>query len=348
MAVEAAEARFLSNLQQAHKPSTYLAQFQIQYGGSFLAVISDPACSRLIRQASVDGVPHALLMVDRLAAESPGGAPVTATAAAAAPAQAALALPLPLPLPPAAAAPAARSSSQGAPGAAPAVDAVAARLAALRLAAGDRLPTPQLVTSEAAAAAAVERLLAVPEVAVDCEGELDRAGPIALVQLYAPEAAADGGSACYVFDLLAMPEAERPGAMRHLRRLLESGDVTKVRVGGCGQVGGGSLVGVRDGLPGCLLGSHSNCWLLAAALQCEPCLVPPTHPPAPRRCCTTAGRTARRCSTCGACAARRCGTRRWGWGGRLGLGRQAGSWRMQVKRWVAARSKASCLNALTP
>jgi len=95
------------------------------------------------------------------------------------------------------------------------------------------MPTAQLVTTEAQAAAAVEQLLQAPEVAVDCEGDLDREGPIALVQLYAPSAGAGSSGGCYVFDLVAMQPGVRAAAVRHLAHLMESADTIKV---GCGQL----------------------------------------------------------------------------------------------------------------
>ena len=106
------------------------------------------------------------------------------------------------------------------------------------------LPTPQLVTTEQAAAAAVDRLLAASEVAMDCEGALERGGSISLIQLYAPgcgsggnaassssasSASSGGGGCCYVFDLHAMQPHVRTAAMRQLARLLESASTTKVR-----------------------------------------------------------------------------------------------------------------------
>lgn len=65
-------------------------------------------------------------------------------------------------------------------------------------------------------------LLAAAEVAVDCEGDLERDGAIALVQLYA------GGERCYVFDLAGMDAEEVPAAVGHLARLMESETTTKV------------------------------------------------------------------------------------------------------------------------
>lgn len=107
------------------------------------------------------------------------------------------------------------------------------------------LPTAQLVTTAAAAEAAVAELLAAAEVAVDCEGDLERDGAIALVQLHA------GGERCHVFDLAGMEPGELPVAVGHLARLLESETTAKVgwvclcaweaAVGGC--VLGGGWVG---------------------------------------------------------------------------------------------------------
>ena len=111
----------------------------------------------------------------------------------------------------------------------------------------DHMPTVQMVTSEQQAAVAVARLMAAREVAMDCEGDLERGGSIALIQLFAlPSSHGIAGSssapsangnntaaaACYVFDVHAMAEGERQGAMRSLARLLESPDTVKARLPG--------------------------------------------------------------------------------------------------------------------
>ena len=278
---------------------------QRKYGNSLGAVLKDPALSQLVRLESVGGMPHVLLLLDRLA----GGVP----SPAAAPKQKKSGTP------PAAAKKqkkaVADSSNADASAAASAAEQQAARLAAVRAASGASPPQPRMVTSAAAAEAAVAQLLAAPEVAVDCEGSgqgLGRAGPISLVQLYAPEAGGAAAACCFVFDLVAMPEAERAGAMRHLARLLESRDVAKVRGGAA------SRVGEWVHAPGCSRGERLPCcpsapaWPPPSSLCCSHAARPALPCATPRRCCTTAGATARRSSTTGASAARRCGTRRCG------------------------------------
>lgn len=200
------------------KGTAALQCYQQEFSGSLLAVLRDPACSPFVRVESVGGQQLVLLLIDLLAQK-----PLASAApAAAAP------VPLPIPLQPRQA----QQAQQGASAAAGA-NSVAAGLAALQLggsaasaatgaaATSAALPAPQLVTTAAAAEAAVAELLGVSEVAVDCEGDLERDGAIALVQLYA------GGECCWVLDLAGMEAGEVPAAVGHLARLLESDSVTK-------------------------------------------------------------------------------------------------------------------------
>ena len=218
VSVAAAAAQLQEALQR--KGTAELQCYQQEYGGSLLAVLRDPACSPFVRVEAAGGQQHALLLIDRVVQ------PAAAAALAAA------SVPLPIPLQP-------RQTEQAQQGAnaATSADALAAGRAALQLRGGSAapaatgaaatsaaLPAAQLVTTAAAAEAAVAELLAVPEVAVDCEGDLERDGAIALVQLYG------GGERCWVLDLAGMEAGEVPAAVGHLARLLESDSVTKVGV----------------------------------------------------------------------------------------------------------------------
>jgi hypothetical protein len=82
--------------------------------------------------------------------------------------------------------------------------------------------------------------MAADEVAMNCEGALERGGSISLIQLYAPGSATSDiaatssrdGECCYVFHLHAMQLHVKQAAMRQLVCLLESGSTTKVRASG--------------------------------------------------------------------------------------------------------------------
>lgn len=204
------------------KAPAALQHYQQEYGCSLLAVLSDPACRPYVRLHTVGGQQYALLLLDELVGRS------AAAAAPAAPAAAALPLPIRLPQLPQQAQQAAGAAPQLGNGSGSSVSAVTTAAAANGTAAAGAaatsaaLPTAQLVTTAAAAEAAVAELLAAAEVAVDCEGNLERDGAIALVQLYA------GGEGCYVFDLAGMDAGEVPAAVGHLARLMESETTTKV------------------------------------------------------------------------------------------------------------------------
>lgn len=89
--VAAAEQRMADSLRD--KAPATLQHYQQEYGGSLLAVLSDPACRPYVRLHTVGGQQHALLLLDELVGRS------AAAAAPAPPAAAALPLPIRLPQP---------------------------------------------------------------------------------------------------------------------------------------------------------------------------------------------------------------------------------------------------------
>lgn len=219
----AATNQLLLQLLPEHKGGAALVQcYQQQYGSDILAVATDPACSQYVRLLTIKGQQHMLLLLDKVAAPSqtqpqpsPRPPPLNVTGAAS------------------------RVQAVHPVGTSTSAQALTHQLAGLQLGngnigacvggsssnVGSSLPPGQLVTTEAQAAAAVAELLSAPEVAMVCEGDLQRDGAIALVQLYAPGTA---GGACYVFDLHGMAPGVRAAAVRHLARLMESPDTAKV------------------------------------------------------------------------------------------------------------------------
>lgn len=196
-----------------------MQHYEQEYAGSLLAVLSGPVCRPYVRFETVGGQQLALLLLDDLVGRS------GAAASPAAPPAALLPLPIRLPQPPPPPPPQPAQQAQHAGGSSTAAAAAAGTngtTATGAAATSTALPIAQLVTTAAAAEAAVAELLAAAEVAVDCEGDLDRDGAIALVQLYA------GGERCYMFDLAGMKAGELPVAVGHLARLLESETTIKV------------------------------------------------------------------------------------------------------------------------
>ena len=294
--VAAAQQQLERRLQEQPDGAALLACLREQYGSSLLEVLREPECRELTEILAVGEQQQVLLRIDRLQQYSHTGAPAASYGSMPAPSDASMAA-------------ASSSAATAAPIARPAAPRPAARVGTM--------PAPQLVTTEQAAAAAVDRLLAVNEVAMDCEGALERSGSISLIQLYAPgsasgssdsaAASSSGGGCCYVFDLHAMQPHVRQAAMRHLARLLESGSTTKVRA-----------------------------WELLCTALCPTAMHALQRPAGPRhlphtsnshhcaicptqrsccRCCTTAAATARRSSICTGSAAPASGTHR-----------QAGGW----------------------
>lgn len=260
--IAAAEQAFLASV-----TGVPLKQLREHYGGSLLAALSASPCNQLVQLHFLKGQPQALLLVDKLAAASETG-----TCRAAAPAGAPLPLPITLPT-------STNGSAARQPSTAPANPEVTSQLAALQLSDGvgtsngtsrpngaaTRAPCngssggpavlleAQLVSSAEAATVAVDALLQAGEVAVDCEGDLQRGGSISLIQLFALPAAAHGQGeqpCCYVFDLAGMPGEERKVTLRQLARLLESPDVVKV---GWQGPQAGTLAGRRPSVLGRLL-----------------------------------------------------------------------------------------------
>lgn len=92
-------------------------------------------------------------------------------------------------------------------------------------------------------------------VAMDCEGDLDRGGSVALVQLLGP-----GGGPAYVFDLHAAPADQKPLLLAALARLLEAERPLKASF----ELWGGHLMPLLQAAAGSAM---PVVWLLPALTQ---------------------------------------------------------------------------------